>query len=53
MINVDPEKQHDAFYRYKMPRIQIKVEGNGNGIKTVICNINGVAERIARLVDCM
>jgi len=51
MINVDPEKQHDAFYRYKMPRIQIKVEGNGNGIKTVICNINGVAERIARLVD--
>lgn len=51
MLNVDPEKQHDAFYRYKMPRIQVKIEGNGNGIKTVICNINGVAERLARNVE--
>ena len=53
LLNVDPEKQSDAFYRYKMPRIMIKVEGNGNGIKTVVCNIVEIAERLARNVECM
>lgn len=38
----------DAFYRYKMPRIQAKVEGKGNGIKTVVVNMVDVAKAIGR-----
>lgn len=38
----------DAFYRYKMPRLMAKVEGKGNGIKTVIVNMADVAKAIGR-----
>ncbi|XP_058128479.1 eukaryotic translation initiation factor 5 [Anopheles ziemanni] len=38
----------DIFYRYKMPRINAKVEGKGNGIKTVIVNMVDVARAIGR-----
>lgn len=36
----------DAFYRYKMPKLMAKVEGKGNGIKTVIVNMSEVAKAI-------
>ncbi|EDW82462.1 uncharacterized protein Dwil_GK25118 [Drosophila willistoni] len=38
----------DIFYRYKMPRLQAKVEGKGNGIKTVLVNMADVARAIGR-----
>ncbi|XP_046382763.1 eukaryotic translation initiation factor 5 [Ischnura elegans] len=38
----------DAFYRYKMPRLMAKVEGKGNGIKTVIVNMVEIAKALCR-----
>jgi len=46
-LNVNRNVQ-DAFYRYKMPRLQAKVEGKGNGIKTVLVNMVDVARALAR-----
>jgi translation initiation factor 5 len=48
MIPVDPEKKDDQYYRYKMPAIQTKVEGSGNGIKTVLPNIHDICLVIHR-----
>ncbi|KAK9875821.1 hypothetical protein WA026_009608 [Henosepilachna vigintioctopunctata] len=38
----------DVFYRYKMPRLMAKVEGKGNGIKTVIANMSDIAKALGR-----
>ncbi|KAF9327130.1 hypothetical protein BGZ91_001616 [Linnemannia elongata] len=38
----------DAFYRYKMPKLVSKIEGKGNGIKTVIPNMADIARALSR-----
>lgn len=46
-LNVNSEVTDD-FYRYKMPRLIAKVEGKGNGIKTVIVNMPEIAKALSR-----
>ncbi|CAA90492.1 Translation initiation factor eIF5 [Schizosaccharomyces pombe] len=38
----------DSFYRYRMPKLQSKIEGKGNGIKTVIPNMSDIAKALGR-----
>lgn len=39
--------------RYKMPVMTIKIEGRGNGIKTVLPNVEDVSRALARPPTCM
>ncbi|KAF9466602.1 domain found in IF2B/IF5-domain-containing protein [Collybia nuda] len=38
----------DKFYRYRMPILTTKIEGKGNGIKTVVPNMSDVARALSR-----
>lgn len=46
-LNINREVE-DTFYRYKMPKLSAKVEGKGNGIKTVIVNVTDIAKALSR-----
>lgn len=46
-VNID-RTNTDTFYRYKMPRLVAKVEGSGNGIKTVVANVVDIAKSLDR-----
>ena len=51
MINVN-RQTNDMFYRYKMPKLIAKVEGTGNGIKTVVVNAAAIAKALCRPTTC-
>ncbi|TCD62364.1 hypothetical protein EIP91_006973 [Steccherinum ochraceum] len=38
----------DKFYRYRMPLLMTKIEGKGNGIKTVVPNMSDIARALSR-----
>lgn len=42
MLNI-PSTVNDPKYRYRMPKMQLKIESKGNGIKTNIINLGEVA----------
>lgn len=46
-VNI-PREIEDPHYRYKMPILNIKSEGRGNGLKTRLCNINDIAKALER-----
>jgi translation initiation factor 2 beta subunit (eIF-2beta)/eIF-5 len=46
-VNV-PRDIDDEFYRYKMPVMRAKVEGRGNGIKTVVENCAEISKALDR-----
>ncbi len=49
MMNiVGTATNEDPTYRYKMPRLVARIEGRGNGIKTVIVNMADIATAINR-----
>lgn len=43
--------EDDPFFRYKMPQIQTKVEGQGKMIKTIISNIDQLSNSLKRPQD--
>jgi len=46
-----PRHVDDVFYRYNMPALQLKVEGRGKMIKTVLMNLDHIAKQLERPSD--
>lgn len=46
-VNIRRDVQ-DSFYRYKMPKLLAKIEGRGNGIKTLIPNMSAISLALSR-----
>ncbi|KAK4473293.1 hypothetical protein MN116_002585 [Schistosoma mekongi] len=46
-ISINREVE-DTLYRYKMAKLAAKLEGKGNGIKTVIVNVSDIAKDLYR-----
>ena len=51
MVNI-PSTIEDPSYRYKMPKIQTKIEGKGNGIKVNLVNLVDVAKALRVPTEC-
>ncbi|GAB5363138.1 hypothetical protein AAMO2058_000857700 [Amorphochlora amoebiformis] len=45
MINIGGDET-DVSYRYKMPKLKAKIEGRGNGIRTIVPNMVDVAKAL-------
>ncbi len=45
MLNI-PSTVQDPKYRYRMPKMQLKIQSKGNGIKTNIVNLTDVAKHL-------
>lgn len=50
LVNI-PRSNTDKFYRYKMPVLQTKIEGKGNGIRTVVTNMEKIMKALDRPMD--
>lgn len=50
LVNI-PRSNTDQYYRYKMPVIQVKIEGKGNGIRTVVTNMEKVMKALDRPME--
>lgn len=49
LLNISGTAQNDdPSFRYKMPRLMSKIEGRGNGIKTIIPNMVEIATSLNR-----
>lgn len=50
MYNI-PRSVTDTYYRYKMPIMRIKIEGKGNGVRTVITNMKKIMLALDRPLE--